>query len=362
MDTSTVISPFRRGLRRRSAGFVMTTTTALSMTSRNKEERSINKIKNMDDISSCRISSGGGSHQGYSMLRHYPLMCTLALSLVVLCTSEAFLSSTTPFLPPRGGATRSTSSSSSSSIRISNSVNTREGAIVATATTQRNLYLDDDLGGDELGGYSDVNADFYNLGVSSSSSPINGKHQPVLKKNGTKTTPNQIRLSNGSVVAKTSATRMPPVSSRNGFASLHSVSATAATLNKKMASTTVVAPRPPPSMDMANGVFIHKESLSLNGSTGRRSDVVSMDDDFVDHLMPAEFVAETDLPTDVGKFRLRAYRTDPDPVNEFTGREPTVIYAADKSPFGRDSGQLQENVPIRIHDQCLTSEVFRSQR
>jgi hypothetical protein len=38
-----------------------------------------------------------------------------------------------------------------------------------------------------------------------------------------------------------------------------------------------------------------------------------------------------------------------------------VIYFADKSPFGHD-GELRENLPVRIHDQCLTSEVFRSQR
>jgi hypothetical protein len=74
----------------------------------------------------------------------------------------------------------------------------------------------------------------------------------------------------------------------------------------------------------------------------------------------AEFIAETALPTDVGQFRLRAYRTDAS-ENEYTGREPSVIYAADKSPFGVE-GQLNKDVPIRIHDQCLTSEVFRSRR
>jgi hypothetical protein len=74
----------------------------------------------------------------------------------------------------------------------------------------------------------------------------------------------------------------------------------------------------------------------------------------------AEFIAETALPTDVGQFRLRAYRTDAG-ENEYTGREPSVIYAADKSPFGVE-GQLNKDVPIRIHDQCLTSEVFRSRR
>ena len=76
----------------------------------------------------------------------------------------------------------------------------------------------------------------------------------------------------------------------------------------------------------------------------------------------AKFVAETNLPTDVGQFRLRAYRTAQG-SNEFTGTEPCVIYSADKPPFGDlANGQFNENVPVRIHDQCLTSEVFRSKR
>jgi len=79
-----------------------------------------------------------------------------------------------------------------------------------------------------------------------------------------------------------------------------------------------------------------------------------------DKPIPAEFIAETALPTDMGQFRLRAYRTASN-GNEYTGREPSVIYAADKSPFGVE-GQLRQDVPIRIHDQCLTSEVFRSRR
>lgn len=83
-------------------------------------------------------------------------------------------------------------------------------------------------------------------------------------------------------------------------------------------------------------------------------------DNFVDVSIPAKFVAETNLPTDVGQYRLRAYRTAKG-TNEFAGNEPTVIYSADKSPFGIN-GDLREDVPVRIHDQCLTSEVFRSQR
>ena len=86
-----------------------------------------------------------------------------------------------------------------------------------------------------------------------------------------------------------------------------------------------------------------------------------LEDKIFDVPLPAQFVAETNLPTDVGQFRLRAYRTAQS-GNEFTGNEPCVIYLANKPPFGKSSAEFQENVPIRIHDQCLTSEVFRSQR
>ena len=74
-----------------------------------------------------------------------------------------------------------------------------------------------------------------------------------------------------------------------------------------------------------------------------------------------EFVAETILPTDMGAFQLRAYRVpDQDGSNRrilpALGGDPCVIYAKAHPPFG------QSHVPVRIHDQCLTSEVFRSQR
>ena len=82
-----------------------------------------------------------------------------------------------------------------------------------------------------------------------------------------------------------------------------------------------------------------------------------------DTIVQAEYVAETKLPTDIGQFQLRAYRVAGLPV----GTEPCVIYARDKPPFGvgvqeDGSATLNEHVPVRIHDQCLTSEVFRSQR
>jgi len=71
-----------------------------------------------------------------------------------------------------------------------------------------------------------------------------------------------------------------------------------------------------------------------------------------DRPVAVEYVAETKLPTDMGHFTLRAYRVPGAPL----GQEPCVIYSKAHSPFGG------ENVPVRIHDQCLTSEVFRSQR
>jgi len=100
-----------------------------------------------------------------------------------------------------------------------------------------------------------------------------------------------------------------------------------------------------------------------------------------DTLIPTDFIAETNLPTDVGHFRLRAYRMSNTAdvqamlntgLTKFMGDEPCVIYCTDLPPGNLDGGDtrsverntnvMRENVPVRIHDQCFTSEVFRSQR
>ncbi|CAM9117543.1 unnamed protein product [Discosporangium mesarthrocarpum] len=61
-------------------------------------------------------------------------------------------------------------------------------------------------------------------------------------------------------------------------------------------------------------------------------------------------VSECELPTDKGHFRLRAYRyTGPE-----KSHEPVVMIAGDVR--GR------EHLPVRVHDQCQTSEVFGSKR
>lgn len=62
--------------------------------------------------------------------------------------------------------------------------------------------------------------------------------------------------------------------------------------------------------------------------------------------LSAVFVAETQLPTSRGGFRVRAYR------DGISGTEPVAILHGDVS--GR------EDVPVRVHDECFTSEVLGS--
>jgi len=86
-----------------------------------------------------------------------------------------------------------------------------------------------------------------------------------------------------------------------------------------------------------------------------------------EELLVTRFVAEANLPTDIGQFRMRAYRIcssiSKELIGEYIGKEPIVIYAKEKPPgkLGDGTG-MTTDVPIRVHDQCFTSEVFRSQR
>jgi len=73
---------------------------------------------------------------------------------------------------------------------------------------------------------------------------------------------------------------------------------------------------------------------------------------FLGEYEGTEFVAETNLPTENGSIRFRAYRT--------TGSEgmlePIVIVSDD---IGKENST---EVPLRVHDQCVTSEVFGSMK
>jgi len=59
-----------------------------------------------------------------------------------------------------------------------------------------------------------------------------------------------------------------------------------------------------------------------------------------------KFVSETLLPTEFGNFLVRVYRDDKSQT------ESLALIVGNVS--------LLENVPTRVHDQCLTSEVFGS--
>lgn len=106
---------------------------------------------------------------------------------------------------------------------------------------------------------------------------------------------------------------------------------------------------------MKNGLSSSSALLRKGGFQEKRN---SKHASYASPAKYAEYVAETKLPTDVGHFQLRAYRVPGAPL----GQEPCVIYARDKPPMGGSKNDPSRHVPVRIHDQCLTSEVFRSQR
>ena len=71
---------------------------------------------------------------------------------------------------------------------------------------------------------------------------------------------------------------------------------------------------------------------------------------FLGDYEKTEFVAETKLPTEHGDIRFRACRTTGS-ENEI---EPIVIAS------GNIEQQSSTGVPLRVRDQCVTSEVFGS--
>ncbi|CAM9155298.1 unnamed protein product [Choristocarpus tenellus] len=92
--------------------------------------------------------------------------------------------------------------------------------------------------------------------------------------------------------------------------------------------------------------------IPRGGAAEIEMEKVKIDEGVVCDTTVTRFVSECDLPTSRGGFRLRAYR------HEGNGRslEPVVLMANGKDPSG------QEEVPVRVHDQCLTSEVLGSMR
>uniref|UniRef100_A0A0G4G8S0 GTP cyclohydrolase II n=1 Tax=Chromera velia CCMP2878 TaxID=1169474 RepID=A0A0G4G8S0_9ALVE len=72
------------------------------------------------------------------------------------------------------------------------------------------------------------------------------------------------------------------------------------------------------------------------------------------HLDPVcvtHFVAECDMPTARGEFRMRGYKHV-----DSRGRASDIVVMVSGNLAGREA------VPFRVHDQCMTSEVFGSRR
>mmetsp|Transcript_13301 Transcript_13301/g.32474 ORF Transcript_13301/g.32474 Transcript_13301/m.32474 type:complete len:769 (+) Transcript_13301:433-2739(+) len=279
------------------------------------------------------------------------------ISCVAMCTSEALIPSSTPtyrFLQPlRGGDSTTTPSSSSSKSPTTTTAgydaastktplfgfrhnNQRGGAQSSAAkTSPLSLYagdVSDDTPTDFVNGSGKGSAN----GAGSAGGNSKGSASDQLKKK--QTPPQKVRLS-----------RMP----LNGVAAPRAASASASTTTATGVSVTKHGQRERSSSSSTDGNHPNAvNGFHLDSEAGEA---------WVDRPIPAEFVAETNLPTEVGQFRLRAYRSRQSDTNEYVGREPSVIYATGNPPFGAD-GRLKQDVPIRIHDQCITSEVFGSQR
>ena len=90
------------------------------------------------------------------------------------------------------------------------------------------------------------------------------------------------------------------------------------------------------------------EAAADDASRESRRDALAADG----HAGATTFVAETKLPTDRGFYRVRAYRH----VNPNTGEvtEPVCVI------YGEVEGR--EDVPVRVHDACFTSEVLGSMK
>ena len=102
-----------------------------------------------------------------------------------------------------------------------------------------------------------------------------------------------------------------------------------------------------------------RTSLSASTFSGGR---LTDGDDYHYPEGSTQFIAECELPTDRGNFRMRAYSyrgakvvvRDGENVLEWTEMEPVVIY----------KGNLRgsSKAVVRVHDQCYTSEVLGSKR
>ncbi|GAX80850.1 hypothetical protein CEUSTIGMA_g8285.t1 [Chlamydomonas eustigma] len=99
----------------------------------------------------------------------------------------------------------------------------------------------------------------------------------------------------------------------------------------------------------AHGVS-NSSSSPVNGVTSKSTYSRVANQDIDEKRVLTKFVAETLLPTRHGKFRLRGYKHSVDDGVTFS--EPTAVI--------NGTVEGQEEVPVRVHDACYTSEVLGS--
>lgn len=251
----------------------------------------------------------------------------VCLAIVGLSICQAFVTSsrfgTNPFV--RGGAAAASSvpSSSSSSASLDGTHHGPDDRRVVgplgvlRAPPRSRKGMGEDLEGDAPNSNNinnNNNNNFNNHMINSNSNHINGRSSSVTTTTTLNGSKNVVRVPTSAMYHNSNHPNQP----------------------KKMNGK---APQ-----DYGEDNYHNDDNDEEDGTTAFRSQTV-------------EYVAETKLPTDVGAFQLRGYRIPGAPV----GQEPCVIYCRDKPPFGQKDAMAQ-SVPVRIHDQCLTSEVFRSQR
>mmetsp|Transcript_44644 Transcript_44644/g.78976 ORF Transcript_44644/g.78976 Transcript_44644/m.78976 type:complete len:296 (+) Transcript_44644:118-1005(+) len=102
---------------------------------------------------------------------------------------------------------------------------------------------------------------------------------------------------------------------------------------------------------------LEKEKLPFLSGGSVSLEVRNTTEGWLEAAADTEYVGVCELPTSQGDFKLYSFRQvqppsgpNPQPL------EPVVLVAGDLSKF---KGKA---VPVRVHDQCLTSEVLGSQR
>ena len=179
-----------------------------------------------------------------------------------------------------------------------------------------------------------------------------GIGRPRLHSAGVRVAPDQSTVSLHSAVSRDRAILPPSVSLNAQLPGLRGEAGRLAHVRSQIHTSFGI----PPAQGRPSG----RTMLSASTFSGGRS--ATDGDDYHYPEGSTRFIAECDLPTDRGNFRMRAYTyrgakvvvRDGENVLEWTEMEPVIIYKGNLRGSSR--------VVVRVHDQCYTSEVLGSKR